>query len=153
MMPKMILSLNCFQTFRSKGRMSYQISEIFIFHELIDALSLQEEFAGVVARVEGLSPSGMLRDGRGIRRLRLARRRGGPALSVVEGSRGCCARRSVSPLPSLPPFLSAEIGAGADDLLKYLLSHPMSKASTICARLPRMFLAGSNGGGWRGRLN
>jgi len=54
MMPKMILSLNCFQTFRSKGRMSYQISEIFIFHELIDALSLQEEFAGVVARVEGL---------------------------------------------------------------------------------------------------
>jgi len=34
--------------------MSYQISEIFIFHELIDALSLQEEFAGVVARVEGL---------------------------------------------------------------------------------------------------
>ena len=34
--------------------MSYQISEIFIFHELIDALSLQEEFAGVVRRVEGL---------------------------------------------------------------------------------------------------
>ena len=53
-MPKMILSRNCFQTFRSKGRMSYQISEIFIFHELIDALSLQEEFAGVVARVESL---------------------------------------------------------------------------------------------------
>ena len=53
-MPKMILSLNCFQTFRSKGRMSYQSSEIFIFHELIDALSLQEEFEGVVARVESL---------------------------------------------------------------------------------------------------
>ena len=34
--------------------MSYQSSEIFIFHELIDALSLQEEFEGVVARVEGL---------------------------------------------------------------------------------------------------
>jgi len=34
--------------------MSYQSSEIFIFHELIDALSLQEEFEGVVARVESL---------------------------------------------------------------------------------------------------
>jgi hypothetical protein len=39
-------------------------------------VKLQEEFAGVVARVGDLSPAGMLRDGRGTRRLRLARRGG-----------------------------------------------------------------------------